>query len=71
LAPILTRQDTDDTTSEETTMRHALVPIQLTQQARAATPAQALTDAPPDEPKARRTRRRRRPATVTRRARTA
>ena len=51
-------------------MRHALVPIHLIQQARPATPARALTDAPPDEPKARRVRRRRL-ATVARRARTA
>jgi hypothetical protein len=51
-------------------MRHALVPIHLIQQTRPATWAQALTDAPADEPKARRTRRRR-PAAVTRRARPA
>ena len=57
-------------------MRHALVPIHLIQQARPATPAQALTDAPPDEPEVRARRRRvaaatRRIATRTRRARTA
>jgi hypothetical protein len=46
-------------------MRHALVPIQLIHQARPATPAQALTDAPPDEPRARA--RRRRVAATTRR----
>jgi hypothetical protein len=51
-------------------MRHALVPAQLVQQARAATPPRALTDAPPDQPKARRVRRRRL-ATVARRARPA
>jgi hypothetical protein len=56
---MLTRQGNDDaTTSEERTMRHALVPIHLINQARPATPAQALTDAPPDEPRSRRTRRR-------------
>ena len=57
-------------------MRHALVPIQLVSQARPATPAQALTDAPPDEPEVRVRRRRaaaatRRFATRTRRARPA
>jgi hypothetical protein len=57
-------------------MRHALVPVHLLHQARPATPAQALTDAPPDEPRARRTRRRRvaasrRLATRTRRTRPA
>ena len=52
-------------------MRHALVPVHLIAQARPATPAQALTDAPPDQPRTRRARRRRRPATVARRARTA
>ena len=58
-------------------MRHALVPLQLISQARPATPAQALTDAPPDEPEVRVRRRRRvaaatrRFATRTRRARTA
>jgi hypothetical protein len=51
-------------------MRHALVPVHLIREARAATPPRALTDAPPDEPKARRVRRRRR-ATMARRARTA
>ena len=58
-------------------MRHALVPVHLLHQARPATPPQALTDAPPDEPRARRTRRRRvaaasrRLATRTRRTRPA
>jgi hypothetical protein len=55
-------------------MRHTLVPIQLIHQARPATPARVLTDAPPDESKARRARRarrRRRLAAVARRARTA
>jgi hypothetical protein len=54
-------------------MRHALVPVRLISQARPATPAQALTDAPADEPEARVRRRRvaRRFATRTRRARTA
>ena len=57
-------------------MRHALVPLQLISQARPATPAQALTDAPPDEPEVRVRRRRaaaatRRFATRTRRARPA
>jgi hypothetical protein len=52
-------------------MRHALVPVHLIHEARAATPPRALTDAPPDQPKARRVRRRRRLATVARRARTA
>jgi hypothetical protein len=51
-------------------MRHALVPVQLIHQARPATPARALTDAPPDAPRTRRARRRRL-ATVARRARTA
>ena len=46
-------------------MRHALVPVHLISQARPATPAQALTDAPPDEPEARV--RRRRVAAATRR----
>jgi hypothetical protein len=50
-------------------MRHALVPIHLIQQARPATPAQARHDAPPDDPRPRRARRRR--ALVARRARTA
>jgi len=67
---MLTRQDNDATNSEERTMRHALAPVQLIHQARAATPAQARHDAPPDAPKARRPRRRRL-ATVARRARTA
>jgi hypothetical protein len=40
-------------------MRHALVPVQLIHQTRSATPAQALTDAPADEPEPRRARRRR------------
>ena len=44
-------------------MRHALVPVQLLQQARAA------IDAEPDEPTIRRTRRTRRLAIRTRRAR--
>jgi hypothetical protein len=52
-------------------MRHTLVPIQLIHQARPAIPARVLTDAPPDESKARRARRRRRLAAVARRARTA
>jgi hypothetical protein len=52
-------------------MRHTLVPIQLLHQARPATPARALTDAPPGESRARRVRRRRRLAAVARRARTA
>ena len=45
-------------------MRHALVPVHLLQQARGATPPRATTppraatDAPPDEPKPRRARRR-------------
>jgi hypothetical protein len=52
-------------------MRHALVPVHLIRQTRPATPAQALTDAPPDEPKVRRARRRRHLATVARRARPA
>jgi hypothetical protein len=51
-------------------MRHALVPIHFIQQARPATPAQARHDAPPDDPRPRRARRRRR-ALVARRARTA
>jgi hypothetical protein len=51
-------------------MRHTLVPIQLIHQARPATPARALTDAPPDAPRTRRARRRRL-AAVARRARTA
>ena len=49
-------------------MRHALVPVQLIHEVRAATPPRALTDAPPDEPEVRV--RRRRFATRTRRART-
>jgi hypothetical protein len=55
-------------------MRHALVPVHLIHQARPATPARVLTDAPPDEPKVRARRRRvatRRFATRTRRARPA
>ena len=73
---MLTRQDNDATTSQERTMRHALVPIHLIHQARPATPAQALTDAPPDEPEVRVRRRRvaaatRRVTTRTRRARPA
>jgi hypothetical protein len=73
---MLTRHDNDATTSEERTMRHALVPIHLIRQARPATPAQALTDAPPDEPEVRVRRRRvaaatRRVTTRTRRARPA
>jgi hypothetical protein len=67
---MLTRQDHDATSSEERTMRHALVPVHLIHQARPATPAQARHDAPPDDPKPRRARRRRL-ATVARRARTA
>jgi hypothetical protein len=51
-------------------MRHALVPVHLIHQARPATPAQARHDAPPDEPKPRRARRRRL-ALVARRARPA
>jgi hypothetical protein len=50
-------------------MRHALVPVRLINQAHATTPAQARHDAPPDAPKPRRARRRRL-ATVARRART-
>jgi hypothetical protein len=67
---MLTRHDNDATSSEERTMRHALVPVQLINQARPTTPAQARHDAPPDAPKPRRARRRRL-ATVARRARTA
>jgi hypothetical protein len=57
-------------------MRHALVPVHLIHQTRPATPVQALTDAPPDEPEVRNRRRRvaaatRRVATRARRARTA
>jgi hypothetical protein len=56
--------------SEETTMRHAIVPVHLLQQARsAAFPARATIDAEPDQPTARRHRRGRRLATRTRRAR--
>jgi hypothetical protein len=59
-----------DTASEETTMRHALVPVHLLQQARsAAFPARASIDAEPEEPSDRRPRRPRRLATRTRRAR--
>jgi hypothetical protein len=73
---MLTRQDNDAATCEERTMRHALVPVHLLGQARPATPSQALTDAPPDEPEVRVRRRRvaavtRRFATRTRRARPA
>ena len=73
---MLTKQDSDATTTEERTMRHALVPVHLIRQARPATAAQALTDAPPDEPEVRVRRRRvatmtRGLATRTRRARTA
>ena len=51
-------------------MRHALVPVQLIQQARATSiPARASIDAEPDEPTGRRTRRTRRFTTLTRRAR--
>jgi hypothetical protein len=67
---MLSRQGNDATASEETNMRHALVPVQLLQQARAASvPARASIDAEPDEPTGRRTRRTRRFATLTRRAR--
>ena len=67
---MLSRPGNDATASEETTMRHALVPVQLIQQARTATlPARASIDAEPDEPTGRRTRRSRRFATLTRRAR--
>jgi hypothetical protein len=53
-------------------MRHALVPIRLTQQARHAIPAQALTDEPEDRVRRRRVAAAtRRFATRTRRARTA
>jgi hypothetical protein len=51
-------------------MRHALVPVHLIYQVRPATPPQARHDAPPDDPKPRRARRRRL-ATVSRRTRTA
>jgi hypothetical protein len=67
---MLTRQDNHVTTSEERIMRHALVPISLIHQAHPATPPQARHDAPPDDPKPRRARRRRR-ALVARRTRTA
>ena len=60
---MLSRSGIDATASQETTMRHALVPVQLLQQARAA------IDAEPDEPTIRRTRRTRRLAIRTRRAR--
>jgi hypothetical protein len=56
---MLTRQGNDATSSEDRTMRHALAPVQLIHQARAATPAQARHDAPPDDPRPRRARRRR------------
>jgi hypothetical protein len=52
-------------------MRHALVPVHLINEARTATPPRALTDAPADEPKTRRARRGRRPATAVRRTRPA
>ena len=68
---MLTRQDSDATSSEEKTVRHALVPIHLISQARPATSAQARTDAPPDEPKRRRARRRRLATVARRRARPA
>jgi hypothetical protein len=51
-------------------MRHALVPVQVIHQARPTTLAQARHDAPPEDPKPRRARRRRL-TTVARRARTA
>jgi hypothetical protein len=58
------------TASEETTMRHALVPVQLLHQARATiAPARAAIDAEPEEPTVRQARRARRFATLTRRAR--
>ena len=68
---MLSGQGNDATASEETTMRHALVPVQLLQQARAASvPARASIDAEPDEPTARRHRRpRTRRVALTRRAR--
>jgi hypothetical protein len=59
-----------DATSEEPTMRHAIVSAHLIQQARsAALPARATIDAEPDEPTARRPRRARRLATRIRRPR--
>jgi hypothetical protein len=67
---MLTRQDNDATSSEERTMRHALVTVQLVHKARPTVPAQARHDAPPEDPKPRRARRRRL-ATMARRARTA
>jgi hypothetical protein len=67
---MLTSKADNATTSEERTMRHAQVPVHLIRQARPASPSQALTDAPPDDPKPRRARRRRL-ATIARRARTA
>jgi hypothetical protein len=67
---MLIRQDKDATSSEERNVRHALVPVQLINQARPTTPAQARHDAPPDAPKPRRARRRRL-ANLARRARTA
>jgi len=66
---MLSRHDNHATASEERTMRHALVPIHLISQAHPATPAQARHDAPPDDPRPRRARRRR--ALVARRARPA
>ena len=73
---MLTKQGDDPSSREERTMRHALVPVHLIAQTRPATPAQALTDAWPDEPEVRARRRRvaaatRRFAARTRRARTA
>jgi hypothetical protein len=68
---MLSRPGNDATASEETAMRHALVPVQLIQQARAArVPDRATIDAEPDEPAARRHRRpRTRRVALTRRAR--
>jgi hypothetical protein len=66
---MLSRPGKTHATSEEITMRHALVPVHLIQQARSAvTPARAAIDAEPDEP-SRRHRRARRLATRIRRAR--
>jgi hypothetical protein len=53
---------------QETTMRHALVPVHLMQQARPAVTARAAVDAEPDQPTTRRPRRTRRLATRTRSA---
>jgi hypothetical protein len=50
---MLSRQGIGATASEETTVRHALVPIHLIQDARAAgapLAERALVDAPPDPP---------------------